>query len=531
MIPPLPSEIAFTGQNRAFFLLWSTDMKTHFSIIAIALLFSLHAAAGVFSFRDTRDQQVYRELLKEFPVEVRGFDQTKEKADVVDAFTADWKAYAAGRKPLDRQWQSGFSWSGFVNAFLQDSPSPKNQGLKDNTEKFEINIDTKAPHSIEDAVQYSEERVGGEIAKTLRKYGISAVVYGGTKETVADALKVDGSQIKYLPSPYDAWGIHKAFIPSTATADGKARYLMLIPPSKQYVEHYTGIFKFLDIPVESAIINHTDQRRQVEALKAEFKRVSKQLPAAVDVLSLGYYNVLQQNNDGLKAVTAEIPMIDGLTVQMLKETRVEAMPVHYLIVKSDKAIWGESSSLLVESALSLNPKAVIFMGSAGGIRETTRHYDISVPSSFHLNGRKIDIKNAAIESMNNVMGPWRSTVTDVKHGHTYSPIEQTKAYVETRVSAKVDSYDVEQNLIAETISKHNKKSRAGVAFVAINLITDKPKSFSHDWHSDHDLSRVNYELKSDARKRAVNLALLTVRSAPSITKNLTTITCDRAFAP
>lgn len=506
-------------------------MKTHFSIIAIALLFSLQAAAGVFSFRDTRDQQIYRELLLEFPVEVRGFDQTKESPEVVSAFTAEWNSYTTGKNKLSQKWLTGFSWSGFLNDFLKDSPSAQNQGLKDNTEKFAVNIDTKAAHSIEDAVHYSEERVGGEIAKTLKKYGINAAIYGGTKESVADALKVDGAQIKYLPSPYDAWGIHKAYIPSTATQDGKPKYLMVIPPSAQYVSHYAGIFKFLDINVEIAMINHTDQRRQVERLKGEFKRVSKMLPAPVDVFSLGYYNVLQQNNDGLRALTPEIPMSDGLTVQMLEETRDAKLPVRYLIVRSDQAIWGESSSLLVESALSLKPKAVIFMGSAGGIRETTHHYDISVPSSFHLNGRRIDIKNAAIESLNSVMGPWRKTVADVKHGHTYSPIEQTKDYVESRVTSKIDSYDVEQNLIAETIAKHNKMTKAPVSFVAINLITDKPSSFTHDWKSDHDLSRVNYELKSDARKRAVDMALLSVRTSTSILKNLNIITCDRAFAP
>ena len=151
--------------------------------------------------------------------------------------------------------------------------------------------------------------------------------------------------------------------------------------------------------------------------------------------------------------------------------------------------------------------------------------------SFHLNGRRIDIKNAAIESLNSVMGPWRKTVADVKHGHTYSPIEQTKDYVESRVTSKIDSYDVEQNLIAETIAKHNKMTKAPVSFVAINLITDKPSSFTHDWKSDHDLSRVNYELKSDARKRAVDMALLSVRTSTSILKNLNIITCDRAFAP
>jgi hypothetical protein len=505
-------------------------MMKHFSLLAMALLISAQASAGVFSFRDARDESIYRELLEEFPVEVRSFDRTKETPEVLNAFAADWAAFIADEKTLPEKWASGYSWSPFVADFLRNSPSAPNRGLKDNNESLQVKIKTMAEHSIEDAVHYSEERVGGEIAKTLKKYGFTATIYGGTKESVADALKVDGSQIKYLPSPYGAWGIHKAFIPSTATKDRKARYLMVIPPSRQYLIHYAGILQFLSIKVESVIINHTDQRRQVDRLKTEFQRVATKLPAPVDVLSLGYYSTFQENFDGLKAISAEIPMSDGLAVQMIEEVRGSS-PVRYLIVKSDQAIWGESSSLLIEAALSLKPRAVIFMGSAGGIRHTTRHYDISIPATFQLEGRNLDIKNAALDTFEQVPGPWQSTVAGVKHGHTNSPIEQTKAYVEQRVSSKIDSYDVEQNLIADTIAKYNMTSKIPTSFIAINLITDKPKSFSHDWQSDHDLSRVNKEMKADARRRAVNLALLSVRVSPAIKNKLSIMTCDRALLP
>ncbi|MBS1971024.1 MAG: hypothetical protein JSU04_11990 [Bdellovibrionales bacterium] len=506
-------------------------MKTHFSITAIVLLFSLHAVAAPFSFRDTRDELIYRQLLKEFPVEVKGFDQTKEPPEVVAAFSADWAAFISGKRPLPPKWLEGYSWSRYLNAFLFEGSSAPLKIMPDDNERLKVKINTTAAHSIEDAAHYSEERVGGEIAKALQQNKITASIYGGTKESVANALKVDGKQIKYLPSPYDAWGIHKAYIPSTATLDKKARYLMVIPPSRQYVIHYAAIFNFLNINVENAILNHTDQRRQVERLRLEFQRVALQLPAPVDVLALGYYNVIQENKDGLKAISPEIPMSDGLTVQMIEETRIADKPVRYLIIKSDMAIWGESSSLMVEAAMSLKPRAVVFMGSAGGIRETTRHYDISVPSSFQLGDRTIDIKNAAMEGMYAVSGPWRSTVVDVKHGHTNSPIEQTKAYVEKRVNSQIDSYDVEQNLIAETIAEYNKKAAMPASFIALNLITDKPSSYTHDWKSDHDLSRVNKELKADARRRAVNLALMSVRSSATISKALSTITCDRALLP
>lgn len=506
-------------------------MKTYFSITAIVLLLSLHAVAAPFSFRDMRDEQIYRELLREYSIEIGTFDQTKEAPEVLAAFAADWKAFITGKAPLPKKWREGYSWSAQLNQFFIEGPSAPLRVMPDDNERLKVKINTHTPHSIEDAVHYSEERVGGEITKVLRKNKIRASIYGGTKESVANALKVDGAQIKYLPSPYDAWGIHKAFIPSTATIDKKPRYLMVIPPSRQYVIHYAGIFSFLDIDVENAILNHTDQRRQVDRLRLEFQRIARALPAPVDVLALGYYNVIQENNEGMRAISKEMPMSDGLTVQMLEETRIVGKPVRYLIVKSDMAIWGESSSLMVEAALSLKPRAVIFMGSAGGIRETTHHYDISVPLSFQLGDRQVDIKNAAIEGMTAVSGPWRSTVVGAKHGHTNSPIEQTKAYVEKRVASQIDSYDVEQNLIADIIAEYNKRADVQSSFIALNLITDKPSSFTHEWKSDHDLSRVNRELKADARRRAVNLALMSVRASPTITRNLSIITCDRALLP
>jgi hypothetical protein len=253
----------------------------------------MHAAAGTFSFRDTRDELIYRQLLNEFPIEVKGFDQTKESSETIAAFTKDWSAFIAGQKPLPQKWLAGYSWSSYLKEFLLERPSAPLRTMPDDNEKLKVKINTRSAHSIEDAVHYSEERIGGEIAKVLRQNQIDVTIYGGTKESVANALKVDGTQIKYIPSPYDAWGIHKAFIPSSATIDKKPRYLMVIPPSRQYVIHYAGIFNFLDIRVENAILNHTDQRRQVERLRSEFQRIATKLPAPVDVLSLGYYNVLQ----------------------------------------------------------------------------------------------------------------------------------------------------------------------------------------------------------------------------------------------
>lgn len=502
---------------KSFVLLFSLMMTAAVATAQVAGRESLPAA----------DLALFNELLLEFPLEVKDFDQTREKPEVVTRFADDWKAFALKGRALPAAWGEGFSWSPFVNETLRPRANPSQTvGTGDRLETIDAAFPARTEHSIENPRLYAVQRIGEKIAEVLTKRGVRPILYAGSVDSVAGALGVSESMIRYLPSPYDSWGLRKGFVSGRAFADGKPRYLMLIPPSRQYLIHYADLFDSLGLKPERAILNHDDQSRQISRLQESFRRVRRQLPAAPDVIALGYYHNIQKALGPAAVLTGEIPIGDGLTVQLVEDIQ-SRKNTRYLIVKSDLTIWGESSAFVIEGALALKPKSVLFMGSAGGISAKTAVYDVSIPGSFVLEGRVLPVQNQIFETLKSSDGRLAGVVLGGTHGHTNSPIEQSKDYVSAKLKSGVDSIDVEQNLIAEAIQRHNRATGENVLFGAINLITDKPKSWHHEWTHEFDLSQINAERKGQARERSVMSALEAWRSSPLLKASAPS--CGKAF--
>ncbi|MBO9667520.1 MAG: hypothetical protein J7501_11995 [Bdellovibrio sp.] len=498
-------------------------------IAALTLILPLSASAiGIPAFTNAADARAYRALLQEYPLEIASFDGTTETPEVVAEFKSDWEAYIKGTKDLPAKWLVGHSWSTQLSDYFRDlSPSNMPVEVKDLIE-LRGRIDSQAEHSIKDPILYSQQRLGSAVVKAIQENKMAVNIYAGDVETLPGALKVSPAHIHFLPSPYDSWGLRKVYVAS-GTKSEAGRYVLVTPPSREYLLHYAMMFEYLGISVKKAIFNIADQERQVRRLAGQFEAIKAELArkkVKIDVLALGYYGIFRSEKLGLKRVTDQYLLSDGLTVQVLREI-VDGKSINYLIVKSDLAIWGESSSKLIEAAMVLAPRSVLFMGSAGGINRKTNVYDITVPSEFKLLGNSIPVQNNVGLGMEGFIGPLPKVLMHATHGHTNSPIEQTKEFVTRKIMEGIDTYDVEQNLIAKAVVAYNLKNGTDVQFGAINLITDKPKSFLYDWAHEHDLTNIDVREKSVARIRAVNLALQAVRAAHV---GHQAISCEAVFA-
>lgn len=477
-------------------------------LFLLALVLALSASAG----ETANDGQLYSQLLEEFPIEVGDFDQTKESKEQVQEFTKDWHAFIYEKKALPEKWLSGYSWSQVLQRFFSgQSFQSLPVNVKDLQELKISSYELKGDHSIHDPKLYSIQRIGEKISQVAKRPDVNTIIYGGSLARLASSLGVVSDSLQVLPSSYSVWGIDKVFIPSTAFGDGMARMVMVIPPSTQYLLHYGKMFEFLGEKVEKIILNKADQRDQARLIKQSFAKVRKQIPAGgLDAVVLGYYSVFSQINQGDLVLSTEKNIGQGLTVQFVQDKNSSK---NYLLIRSDLTIWGESSADIIRGALDLRPRNVIFMGSAGGITPSTPLYSVSVPQEFYLDGKLLPIKNNVYENMINQKNKDAGVVLGGRHGHTNSPIEQTKAYVSSKISSQITSIDVEQNLIAKTVLEYNRQNGTSVGFGAVNLITDKPQSLDYTFDSDADLTKINFDKKSKARMLAVGSALKTLRSS------------------
>lgn len=500
-------------------------MGKHLLVFLIALFLFSSALAGPRPFLALSESEnpLFAELLEEFPKEIAQFDQTVEKPEVIRAFESDWFHFVHEGRDLPAKWFTGYSWSASLQQFLQPDFEPSVPFDRSRMEKIKTEFARGQTHSIHEPRTYAVQRVGEKIADALHNHShrVKVVVYGGFSDTLPAALGVASHELIKLPSTYSKWGLNKVFISGKNFADGVPRYVMQIPPSKQYVIHYAQLFQLLGHdPI--VYLNYFDQDRQVHRLQKAFLDLKARLPGTPDVVALGYYPVFEKflRPTGPSRTFA---VGEGLTARWV-EDRSQSTPVRYLLLKSDLTIWGESSAFIAEGALELAPKAMLFLGSAGGISSRTSVYDVSIPSRFVLGDRPIPITNEIHSSLAKANLP--NVVLGGTHGHTNSPIEQTRAYITGKAEKGIDSLDVEQNLIADVIAKHNRDTGSRILFGAINLITDKPQSLFSTGSSEFDLARINEAQKSLARERAVHSALTALRTSVSFQRSLRAVRCQ-----
>lgn len=470
---------------------------------------SYHSRAQSLSLQ--ADRLTAQSLLQEFSEEISDFDQTTESKKHLEEFRLDWAIYAQTGKRPPQKWFSGYSWSEALNKYFEAKDiASKPAGQTDTIAT--AGVDKAAKHSISDPLLYSSQRIGSQTIDAIKKHSLGVWLYSGDSERVEAEFNLKPSQLIKLPSPYEAWGIKKYFVPSSATNDGRGRFLMVLPCSKEYLIHYAEMFKYIGLAAEKTLLSQTDFQNEREKLQSDFAAYGEHLKAikfSADSLVLGYYEDMlraQPENFIISSVKKVGPSITASAVfDRRNNTR-------YIALKSDLTIWGESSAHVIRAAIETIPvHNVLFMGSAGGITPTTHIYDVSVPKEFYLDGRVLKTKNIIYEHMSTLSSPRnKRLILGGRHGHTNSPIEQTTLYVTNKIDEHITTIDVEQNLIAQTIEDYNSSHSRKISFGALNVITDKPRSTLFNWPHVADLTLVNASLKSEARRLAVSTAISTV---------------------
>jgi hypothetical protein len=465
------------------------------------------------------DRQVLASYLREFPVEIADFDQTTESQETLNEFKTDWENYLSTGK-LNEKWLRGFSFSKYLNEFFSKAQSGEKQALNITAETMSpLNFEKVAPdkdHSIHDPYFYIEQRIGKQTIEAIKNNDLQVILFGGDESSFEKEAAFDMKAATKLPSPYEGWGIKKYFIPSDQTADGKSKYLLLMPPSKEYLTHYAQMFNYAGIENTVPHLSETAIKKEKLELSRVFSALKQQLKkqgkVEISGTFLGYFNELT-NSPSLKKIS-ERSLGMGLTVAEMQDTQSSKL---YLSLKSDLTIWGESSSRIVEVLLDvLHPGQIIFMGSAGSPANATKVYDLSVPQEFYLEDKIIPVRNIVYDELTKKGNLGPGIFLGGRHGHTNSPIEQTVDYVNGKIKDQVTSFDVEQNLIAKAVSAFNLKTNSQVKFGAVNVITDKPKNSFFSSSPMEDLTRINREKKAGSRKLAVSVALDAVRSAEPV---------------
>lgn len=477
-------------------------------VFSIVLLFSSVSFSQLINRQNMRplEQKIFNNLLREFSDEVLTFDQVKESENITLKFQKDWYSFLQNERPLPSSWLQGYTWSAELEeAYKKNNlKPPSSQRVRNGLTSQSIKYILDSEHSIQNPDLYIEQRIGSKVLETLKAFNVPVIVYGGIKENSSQALGFQPENVHILPSLYSRWGIEKAFVSGSEFPDGKPRFMMILPPSEQYIVHYVKMFQAAGVQTQKYFLNDNDTKAMNQKLRREFLDLKSRFKS-VDVVALGYFNEMSQELSRYGKLQGTVAMSEGLTVAVY-QIKVQGAPVNVACIKSDKTIWGESSSQLIEQALYMEPKTVFFMGSAGGITQSTNVYDVSVPKGFFLADQtKVEIKNIVLDS--SLLKTSSHVAVGGNHGNTNSPIEQTKNYVGQKIKSGLDTIDVEQSLIAKAIVDYNKKYGKDIHFGAANIITDKPASTEFTWDHSSDLTNINKERKAQARMLTVTLAL------------------------
>jgi predicted Fe-Mo cluster-binding NifX family protein len=386
-------------------------------------------------------------------------------------------------------------------------------------------------HSIEDLPGYVKNRIGEGTFQVLSQEGIPAYVIGGDQEKIVQYCQMITGRgthtITPIPSLYSQWGLFKYEVSSVINPAQKS-IVWIVPPSTQYVRHYAQLFSFAQNKPSRFYIDPKSQENYRNTMKQNADAVFSKL-SRPHYLVFGYSYLwkerIQKGNDW--DIVSESSVKDlqlGLNYthySLRSKTNPGTKQIHVGVLSSNQTVWGELASFKIEAFLHKNLNGVFFLGSAGSTSADINPYSISAPEKFLIAGQRI--------SVTNLIGPdagLSSTVDlhlDSRHGNTYSPIQQTKSYLQTLQSKGIGTVDVEQSLIAAAVKNYNSVYNASIQYGAINVITDKPVGILNKETGLHSLDHRDPELKSKARKAAVDLALF------SLTKNEVINSCKKLF--
>lgn len=375
-------------------------------------------------------------------------------------------------------------------------------------------ISLESKHAIQNLAGYLENRVGKFFFKKLQQGKIKSFVLGSKpiylEKDLVNILPKGEYTVSSVPSLYEKWGLYRYWVQSTR--DSQSYYVLVVPPSTQYVRHYATL---LDSSGKYAsaesYLNLEAQTNFKNRLKALAKEVRTNF-GTISVLFFGYEKnwisqIKEPNSPWLLSYSTHVTASLGLNLHLLELKHKQTQKtVRVVSLQPDQTVWGELASFYYEAMLNLSPKVAIFMGSAGSLKENLRPYQVSVPKEFYLHDGTVRMQNWLLSEIGSVLPT--DIHSSARHSMTYSPVQQTKKYVQSLVDHNISTVDVEQALVGRMIHEYNAEHKAQILFGAVNVITDQPGNVLFEKANIHnDLDVLNWEEKEKAKNKAVWVAL------------------------
>lgn len=458
------------------------------------------------------DSPEYRALLADLLLESEQFDGFKETKSEVAQFQKAFKSLL-GTSGLSAALPEGQSWNAVWPPEAWQASLHSQSG---SIQVRRVNVTPEAKHSIHNTESFVKNRLGTKVVELAKKNEIAVDVLAGNNNSLSQIY--NGKQIVEVPSFYASWGIKKYFI-NTA---GKPTLAFLIPPIREYVDHYGAMFKVVGVNA-SLRLDETARLKMRSTFLNEMNNLSKVFPLQGSHVVFGYTRQFEQaltpgEYKGWKVASTvnfstagEMGIFGKAYILKNKYNQVARV----VTLGAEATLWGEATQFFAEGVLTQKPASLSFLGSAGSLSGKGDIYGASVPKAFLLNGKTIPVTNelnALLQKRAHAMANLNTV-----HGHSVSPAEQYETFVKNTVASGVDTVDVETNLVAKAVSEHNAKNAQKVKLLVANLITDKPYYLQRD--SVQDLDNVDPVKKQSARLNIVDLTLTTQEQLP-ISTNL-----------
>lgn len=382
-------------------------------------------------------------------------------------------------------------------------------------EKIKLN----GSHAIHDLNAYSQNRIGHGTAEFLKQAKAEILILALKTDSPLEALTRVLEPIKWtvlpIPSLYEHWGIQKFYVHS-ATNSRIPKVIWIIPPSIQYLQHYVNTFGLFSKTKVRGFYDYESAKNFRNRIAKEAKR-EKSPQLKVDYLIFGYQKVWERylttelKSEIIEQLKIEIPSThSNISIFKIKSTSSPTGTMTLGLFSTHSTVWGELINSFMPSFFHSQLKGVIFMGSAGSLDPHIKIYDLSVPTSFVRSGKKLKLTNLLSSNEQS------DVQVSLRHGNTFSPVQQNLEYLKMLMSQNIKTIDVEQSLLAEAVEDFNRVHQTDVKFGAINLITDKPYHAVTGKAGTLGLDQYDPEKKQKSRERAVEFVFKSLgKSHPS----------------
>lgn len=384
-------------------------------------------------------------------------------------------------------------------------------------------------HTIQNLEDYVENRIGPEVFKLAKEGKIKLRIHGGELSNIASTFKLDNAKLIRLPSLYESWNIYKYLDANTLTSKTPTLYIN-VPPISEYVSHYAAMLKVFNIESET-VINIDDRKNLINLFHSEVNELflKNSIPEQTHV-SIGYQRRI---DDLLKNPHSSWEVVEIKELSKTSELKISgklysfvnkkdpAIKIQLLAISAETTLWGEATKFLADSILEHNPQTLTFMGSAGLIDGALANfYDATIPKELYLDSNtKINIENFihAHEFFGrNFRTNNKNIIFGTLHGHVESPVGENAQWLNANLLKGIDTVDVENSLVAQSVAEYNVNNFANVGFGTINLVTDKPSTSTN---ATVDLDSVIFENKRSGQANIVNLYLEQLSSYEHYEKN------------